>query len=529
VSGQIPRPTGSIVLITVLLTWGMGMGETADTARADDCLAAPSSAAPKGGHWYYRLDRASQRKCWYLRPANQPARNTAVLRTSDTASPAATTALEEPAIDSTGVQTSVKPGDSTVMPVPHVEPQHALVSAATTAEPTQKSAKQRSPAPSIKPATVSASAPMPTVPDNSTPPPLRGGGGQSAPTGGATTVQPVHHSAQNGTALSSVADAPAAQPSLSPQVNDQGGAPTLPAWPNSPTGVDKMQEPTGPSDAAQGEAVRPTKDAKAPTDVEGTAEADTSTTSPGVGASLASTPVAIFPIAALGLVVAGFLLRIVLKIFVGRRHRVTVDHRDFDGINDRHGLALPDDEIVDQRDGLGDYLRRSNKSVASKSGSRRPSQINDERINDAPDRVRLQIDKIGKRERRSFGVDPHESEWIDTNRRQSKRRNDEQCHESIGIDPREPAPIDDQHQQGWRYDHHQRGSVAAADELIDDLQNSLLATPSDYRPRPPFQGDLLNEGDSRHAASADEIREREEGLEQLKRSLDRLLQSPNVA
>jgi hypothetical protein len=35
-------------------------------ARADDCLAAPSRPPAPGGHWYYHLDHATDRKCWYL-------------------------------------------------------------------------------------------------------------------------------------------------------------------------------------------------------------------------------------------------------------------------------------------------------------------------------------------------------------------------------------------------------------------------------------------------------------------------------
>jgi len=35
-------------------------------AAADDCLAKPGATAPKGQHWYYRLERASNRRCWYL-------------------------------------------------------------------------------------------------------------------------------------------------------------------------------------------------------------------------------------------------------------------------------------------------------------------------------------------------------------------------------------------------------------------------------------------------------------------------------
>ena len=46
-------------------------------ARADDCLAAPNRTAGPGTHWVPRVDRAANRKCWYLvdaagRPAPPP-------------------------------------------------------------------------------------------------------------------------------------------------------------------------------------------------------------------------------------------------------------------------------------------------------------------------------------------------------------------------------------------------------------------------------------------------------------------------
>jgi len=35
-------------------------------AKGDDCRAKPDSTAPAGLHWYYRVDRANNRHCWYL-------------------------------------------------------------------------------------------------------------------------------------------------------------------------------------------------------------------------------------------------------------------------------------------------------------------------------------------------------------------------------------------------------------------------------------------------------------------------------
>ncbi len=39
---------------------------TIDASQADDCLSKPNAPSPQGTHWYYRIDRATQRHCWYL-------------------------------------------------------------------------------------------------------------------------------------------------------------------------------------------------------------------------------------------------------------------------------------------------------------------------------------------------------------------------------------------------------------------------------------------------------------------------------
>ena len=57
-------------LTAVLVSFLAGALLTAmplNAARAaDDCLAGPKGPAPLGSHWYHRLDRATQRQCWYL-------------------------------------------------------------------------------------------------------------------------------------------------------------------------------------------------------------------------------------------------------------------------------------------------------------------------------------------------------------------------------------------------------------------------------------------------------------------------------
>lgn len=43
-------------------------------ARAeDDCIAKPNAPAPAGQHWWYRTDRATKRKCWFLGPQDKEA------------------------------------------------------------------------------------------------------------------------------------------------------------------------------------------------------------------------------------------------------------------------------------------------------------------------------------------------------------------------------------------------------------------------------------------------------------------------
>src|SRR4029078_6828775 len=64
------RLTGSILptvfishLVAVAVAGMMGTPARA----ADECLAAPNAPSAKGNHCDYRIDRATQRKCWYQR------------------------------------------------------------------------------------------------------------------------------------------------------------------------------------------------------------------------------------------------------------------------------------------------------------------------------------------------------------------------------------------------------------------------------------------------------------------------------
>ena len=84
-----------------------------DAARAvDDCLAVPKGETPEGSHWYYRIDRASKRHCWYLRGEGEKLSQTAPANSSATATPAATAPMQPSVADAHAewpAQTSIEP------------------------------------------------------------------------------------------------------------------------------------------------------------------------------------------------------------------------------------------------------------------------------------------------------------------------------------------------------------------------------------------------------------------------------------
>jgi hypothetical protein len=181
-----------------------------------------------------------------------------------------------------------------------------------------------------------------------------------------------------------------------------------------------------------------------------------------------------FAIAALGLVAAGLLLRIVMKISSG--YHLQVGRRRLDWIENRYRGESGGNRFAYQPDGLSDYLQRSAMLTSLDSGDSPSGHARRDNVLDG-DAASGATDKIGTHRHRRINIDPHESDWIG--------------------------------------------------KLVDDLQSSLVM-PSDYRSRPPLQNENSWSHDERRNDS-DEIKEREEALKQLKRDLDRLLQSPKVA
>jgi hypothetical protein len=57
-------------------------------AEAEKCLAGPKGAAPQGGHWYYRVERATKRHCWYIGDEKEKVARAAPASSSASADPA---------------------------------------------------------------------------------------------------------------------------------------------------------------------------------------------------------------------------------------------------------------------------------------------------------------------------------------------------------------------------------------------------------------------------------------------------------
>jgi hypothetical protein len=54
------------VLVAVPAALWLAAQPSFGEAAGDTCRASPGAAAPQGLHWYYRIDRATKRHCWYL-------------------------------------------------------------------------------------------------------------------------------------------------------------------------------------------------------------------------------------------------------------------------------------------------------------------------------------------------------------------------------------------------------------------------------------------------------------------------------
>ena len=56
----------SATLAVLVCALGLSVHSSSGQAATDNCLAKPNAAPPKGSHWFYRVDKVGNRRCWYL-------------------------------------------------------------------------------------------------------------------------------------------------------------------------------------------------------------------------------------------------------------------------------------------------------------------------------------------------------------------------------------------------------------------------------------------------------------------------------
>jgi hypothetical protein len=90
------RTSSAIILAIVVVA----TAAASRMARAgDDCLVAPNAGAPPGSHWYYRFDRVTHRKCWYVGPQGTKVRRAAATPPAAARAPVAPLSTETAAVD----------------------------------------------------------------------------------------------------------------------------------------------------------------------------------------------------------------------------------------------------------------------------------------------------------------------------------------------------------------------------------------------------------------------------------------------
>jgi hypothetical protein len=358
-SRRIPRMFASVALIATLQL-GVGVTVLANTARADDCLATPNSAAPQGSHWYYRLDLATKRKCWYVRALGQPAQQAAApAKRGPGTSLHSTPAPSSPNPPPEGPGVSVSSGEAAAPPplteMPGATPHTAPAISAATDNTASSIPDKPAPAASTRSATsADASAPAQDVP----------------PAISATTDQSVQQSPQEEN-TGSIPNAPPPQASMSSETGDRAVAPAPFTEIVSSATIDRpaqqseqkentasIQDPSAAPASTPSETSAPAAPPPAvvwapfvkavPTDATAATaseNAERKTARRGEPTMDTEMPMGMFLALALGLTVIGIASRVVIKM--ARRAPVITDRLELDPYDDpefyrklREGVAL---------------------------------------------------------------------------------------------------------------------------------------------------------------------------------------------
>ena len=361
ISSQTSWSTGSIALAAAVLVLGMGgVCGSANIAHADDCIAAPNSAAPQGNHWYYHIDRATHRKCWHLRAPGQSSSKTTAQPTSEAASPpvpvnsALAPLASTSAAPSAGTSVSMNAGND-APPSPHV----TMLA--------------------IRPQT-------------------------DAVTGAAADDGVERPAARGGSDASSMPQAPA------PQENTSQAAwpvPTASAAESDATPDVAPLRPKQPLSDAGTNSIRAEVD-----DAVSSAQRRAPSSNAGMLGALATTPVELLVIFAIVLAMAGILVRAVMNVAAARRERAISDHSEPGWPDDQREYEESDaqyqdnqrwHELVDQheRDRIDDFP--TERIQSSTARHREPAPASTEPLSPSLDDLQAAL-RVVKRARQNWAA-----------------------------------------------------------------------------------------------------------------------------
>lgn len=319
-SGRLPRPLASIMLVASLLVSGiLAVGVTAGTLRAEDCLTTPNAPATQGQHWYYRTDKAKQRKCWYLRPVQAQQHAQSLQPTAARPNHAPTGSGSLPATPPTAARPQPEAGTGT-----SVNAQSA--SSASVAD------------------VSSVSTPVATSPGDDAP---------FSPNINMLSVAPQVTPNIDATMMTPQGGAPPMPQAIAPQ---ESPVPTVASAPaDSAAALDSQpaaSTATVPNADARGEDARG-EDASASDDAESTTVDRAPIAKPSMAGTLKSAPLAMFLLPIFGLAFAGFLVRVVAKMTAARSEPNINTNADSGWIDDYDELEWHEDrgfrEIVNDR------------------------------------------------------------------------------------------------------------------------------------------------------------------------------------
>jgi hypothetical protein len=140
------RPFTRFALLLLTIISIVTTASPFDHVRADDCLAAPNSTAPKGSHWYYHLNRATQQKCWYVRSTENRPQGT-VQTTSTTAAMPSTNGAQAGSTGPRDIDSSVHQPEPAPTQAPASGMAPTMETAAAVPEAPPSKADPRPPAP----------------------------------------------------------------------------------------------------------------------------------------------------------------------------------------------------------------------------------------------------------------------------------------------------------------------------------------------------------------------------------------------